>query len=74
MFNNPCKYKGFEKKVKWKTLKTIENVDKMEFLLISTALKDLKSADFRKQPSISAHKFVDIHQFPPLELELVNPD
>jgi hypothetical protein len=35
MVNNGCKYKGNGKNVKRKASKTVENVDKMESMLIS---------------------------------------
>ena len=46
--NNPCKYKVSEKKVKCFMLKTVENVDKMEFLFISPVPKPLYTVGFRK--------------------------
>ena len=46
MINNHCKYKISEKKVKCFASKTVENVDNMEYLLISQPLKLLNTMGF----------------------------
>jgi len=51
VINNPCKYKAFEKKVKCFSSKTVENVDKMEILLVSLTSEGLNTMGFRKYSS-----------------------
>jgi len=62
-FNYCCKDKASEKKVKCFTAKTAENVDKMDFLLISQALKRLYSKGFGNNPPGASQEIHAIHGF-----------
>ena len=73
MINNPCKYKVSAKKVKCFPLKTTENVDKMEFLLISQPSKGLNTMGFRKYPAESPQEIPATHDFSSRQLQLQRP-
>ena len=62
--NNPCKYKVSEKKVKCFMLKTVENVDKMEYLFISPTPKPLYTVGFRNYSRKAPQEVPGIHDFP----------
>jgi hypothetical protein len=74
MFNKPCKDTASEKKVKSFCTKSAENVDKMEFLLISPALKGLNRAGFRKNPCESPQEIPAIHDFSASQLNINQVD